>query len=378
MSAKQLNLAAELAFPDFNLKVDEEIALSGITALFGPSGSGKSTLLRILAGLERRAKGKVAFEGSVWADSADETFVPPHRRPVGLVFQDGRLFPHLSVAGNLRFAEKRSPVQRRAISFEQVVDALDLAALLDRKPSGLSGGEKQRVALGRTVLSQPELLLLDEPLSALDVRRKAELLPFIEKVPDVFDIPTIFVSHAVDEVARLADQAIILVDGEVAVRGDLPDIFQQLDMHGFTGNFEAGAVVEARVKAHDQEFQLTLLDLGGTQLQMPMVSSLNPGDEVRLRIRARDVSLSLSKPDQISIRNCLPAVVETVRIEPDTAFAEVLVRVGPQGVRARITRQSAVELKLAPGGDVFVLVKSISFDRRVMVSARVREVESDA
>lgn len=370
MSAKQLQIRADLAFSDFTLNVDEAISLSGITALFGPSGGGKSTMLRILAGLERRASGSVIFEGNVWADSAEGAFVPPHRRPVGLVFQDGRLFPHLSVAGNLKFAEKRSPAEKRPIRFDRVVEALDLGALLERKPSGLSGGEKQRVALGRTILSQPELLLLDEPLSALDVRRKGELLPFIEMVPDVFDIPAIFVSHAVDEVARLADQAIILVDGQVAAKGPLPDIFQQMDTQGFTGNFEAGAVIEARVTAHDQEYQLTLLELDGAKLQMPMVSSLNPGDEVRLRIRARDVSLALSKPSDISIRNCLPAVIEAVRAEADTAFAEVLVRVGQQAIRSRITRQSAVELKLAAGGQVFALVKSVSFDRRVLIAAR--------
>ncbi|MEM8645026.1 MAG: molybdenum ABC transporter ATP-binding protein [Pseudomonadota bacterium] len=370
MSPSQLELSAELAFSDFTVNIDEVISLAGITALFGPSGSGKSTLLRILAGLEKRAKGRVVFNGTVWADSASGMYVPAHRRSVGLVFQDGRLFSHLTVGGNLNYALSRSPKDQRPISFDQVVEALDLSALLERKPDGLSGGERQRVALGRTVLTQPGLLLLDEPLSALDVRRKGELLPFIEKVPDVFGIPCIFVSHAVDEVARLADDAIILRDGEVALRGELPDIFQQLDMHGFTGNFEAGAVVEARVIEHDTQYQLTNLDLGGEVMQMPMVSSLNPGDQVRLRIRARDVSLALKRPSGVSIRNCLPAVVEEVRAEPDTAFAEVLVRVGQQGLRSRITRQSADELKLAPGLKAYALVKSVSFDRRVLISAR--------
>ncbi len=370
MSPSRLELSAQLAFSDFTVNIDEVVSLSGITALFGASGSGKSTLLRILAGLERRAKGRVVFNDMVWADSGSGTFVPAHRRPVGLVFQDGRLFPHLTVDGNLNYALSRSPKDQRPIGFEQVVEALDLSTLLERKPAGLSGGERQRVALGRTVLTQPGLLLLDEPLSALDVRRKGELLPFIEKVPDVFGIPAIFVSHAVDEVARLADQAIILVDGQVALRGELPDIFQQLDMHGFTGNFEAGAVVEAKVTGHNTQYQLTNLDLGGRALQMPMVSSLKSGDQVRLRIRARDVSLALKKPSGVSIRNCLPAVVEEVRSEPDTAFAEVLVRVGEQGLRARITRQSGDELKLAPGLEVYALVKSVSFDRRVLISAR--------
>ncbi|MEM8685777.1 MAG: molybdenum ABC transporter ATP-binding protein [Pseudomonadota bacterium] len=370
MSPSQLELSAELAFSDFTVNIDEVISLTGITALFGPSGSGKSTLLRILAGLEQRAKGRVVFNGTVWGDSESGVFLPAHRRPVGLVFQDGRLFPHLTVEGNLNYALSRSPEDQRPIRFDQVVQALDLSALLERRPEGLSGGERQRVALGRTVLSQPALLLLDEPLSALDVRRKGELLPFIEKVPDVFGIPAIFVSHAVDEVARLADQAIILVDGKVTLRGALPDIFQQLDMHGYTGNFEAGAVVEAQVTGHNTQYQLTNLDLDGRDLQMPMVSSLNPGDQVRLRIRARDVSLALEKPSGVSIRNCLPAVVEEVRAEPDTAFAEVLLRVGEQGLRARITRQSADDLQLAPGLQAYALVKSVSFDRRVLISAR--------
>ncbi|MEM7429998.1 MAG: TOBE domain-containing protein, partial [Pseudomonadota bacterium] len=284
--------------------------------------------------------------------------------------QDARLFTHLSVEGNLRFALKRAPASGQAVSYDQVLKVLDLAPLLDRNTLSLSGGERQRVALGRTLLSQPELLLLDEPMSALDVRRKGELLPFIERVPEAFNLPMIFVSHAVDEVVRLADEAIILHAGKVTGRGPLPDIFQGSEMAGLTGHFEAGAVVEAKVLRQDTAYQLTVMESGGQEVQMPMVSSLAAGDAVRLRIRARDVSVAIERPTGISTRNCLKATVSEVIAEPDTAFAEVVARMGDQAIRARITRQAADELDLSPGMDVLLLIKSVSFDRRVLISPK--------
>ena len=376
MSVKTLNINATLAFEEFTLDVNENIGLNGIVALFGPSGSGKSTLLRVIAGLEPNGKGRVSFNDQCWQDSHDGTFVQPHHRPVGLVFQDGRLFPHLNVEGNLRYAEKRSTGSKQTIAYEQVVEALDLFTLLARKPVSLSGGERQRVALGRTLLTQPDLLLLDEPMSALDVRRKGELLPFIEKVPEAFGVPMVFVSHAVDEVVRLADEAIILVDGKVSGRGLMPEIFQQSKMHGLTGYFEAGSVVEARVTGHDEAYKLTHLQIDDEPLQMPMVSSLNAGDEVRLRIRSRDVSLATQKPREISTRNALAVIIDRVHAEPDTAFAEVTARVGTQTVRARITRQAVDELSLKPGKKAFALIKGVSFDRRVLISAKAKTLDN--
>ena len=370
MPPKSLHIAANLSFGGFQLKVEEDIRLEGIVALFGPSGSGKSTLLRVIAGLERGNCGRIAFGDQVWADSSANVFVPPHQRSVGLVFQDGRLFAHLTVDGNLRYAARRSVKTRKSISFEGVVEALDLKDLLCRSPATLSGGERQRAALGRTLLSQPDLLLLDEPMSALDVRRKGELLPFIEKVPQAFGVPMIFVSHAVDEVIRLADEAIILVDGKVSGRGPLPEIFQQAGMHGLTGNFEAGSVVDATVVEQDAKYQLTAVKIGGETLWMPMVSSLPCGEDVRLRIRARDVSLATCVPKGISIRNCLPAHVTQIDAEPDTAFAEVMADIGGQAIRARITRHAADELGLKRGMKAYVLIKSVSFDRRVLISSR--------
>lgn len=370
MSAKSLNLRAKLPFEGHTIDFDENISLSGITALFGPSGSGKSTLLRIIAGLERRGDVQIAFNDDIWTDTKAGIFMPPHKRPVGMVFQDDRLFPHLNVAGNLSYADKRSSKVGNAITMDQVVETLDLSALMNKNPSTLSGGEKQRVALGRTLLTQPELLLLDEPLSALDIRRKAELLPFLEKIPQEFGVPAIFVSHAIDEVARLADEVILLSpNGHVSARGPIPEIFDTQEMHDFTGKFEAGAFLQAAVTAQNSDFQITTLDFEGEKLRMPMVASLNIGDRIRLRIRARDVAVGTKRPEGISIRNTIAATISEIKTEPNTAFAEIIFSVGTQSLRARITRQAADELGLEVGQPAFALIKSVSFDRRIMISA---------
>ncbi|MGI9483624.1 MAG: molybdenum ABC transporter ATP-binding protein, partial [Hyphomicrobiales bacterium] len=367
MSDKTLTLSARLTLEPFEIDVDDDIALDGITALFGPSGVGKTTLWRIIAGLEKNAKGRVAFCGKLWADSNTGHFLAPHLRPIGMVFQDARLFPHLDVAGNLRFGSKRGR-QGGAISYDQVMEALDLKSLLERKTEKLSGGERQRVAIGRTLLAQPQLLLLDEPLSALDIRRKGELLPFIELIPRQFGVPAIYVSHAIDEVARIAGDVIMLANGKIAARGPVPEIFQQLDTHGVTGHFEAGVVIEAVVTGHDEAFQLTQLQFEGEEIQMPMVASLEKDDRIRLRVRAGDVSLATTRPGAISMRNALSGEVVEIEPEVETAFAEVLVRVGKQNLRARITRQSVSELGLSKSVKVYVLIKGISFDRRILMS----------
>ena len=370
MSANSLTLRVKLPFEGHTINFDEAISLSGITALFGPSGSGKSTILRIIAGLERRGEVHVKFNGDVWSDSKTGIFRPPHKRPVGMVFQDDRLFPHLNVAGNLGFADKRSPKVANPITMDQVIAALDLNNLLTARPNTLSGGEKQRVALGRTLLTQPKILLLDEPLSALDIRRKAELLPFIEKIPREFGVPAIFVSHAIDEVARLADEIILLSKtGHVSARGPIPEIFDSQEMLDFTGKFEAGTFLHVTVTAQDHDFQITTLDFEGEVLRMPMVASLKIGDRVRLRIRARDVAISTRRLEGISIRNTIAAQITEIKTETHTAFAEILFTVGNQSLRARITRQAVKELGLTVGQPAFALIKSVSFDRRVMITA---------
>ncbi len=359
---ERLQTTAALSYGDFALDVALDLPLTGITALFGPSGGGKSTLLRIIAGLENRATGRVAFGDTVWADAT--RFAPPHKRAVGMVFQDARLFAHLDVAGNLRYADKRARTRNSPIRLDAVIDALDLAPLLTRRPDTLSGGERQRVALGRTLLSRPRLLLLDEPLSALDIGRKSEVLPYLRDAPAAFGIPALYVSHAVEEVAQLAETVIMLADGRVQAIGPTTDILERLDMQRFTGRFEAGSLLDSRVIGQDTTYQLTRLDLEGQTLTMPMLRSLGPGDSIRLRVRARDVSIALTKPDRISIRNALAGTIERIAPEPDTAFAEAFITIGTQRLRARITREAVDHLGLCAGMNVFALVKSASFDRR--------------
>ena len=362
-----LHLAIERAFQAFTLTVDDDLVLDGITAMFGPSGSGKTTLLRIIAGLERDATGRVAFLDDVWQDAARGIFVPPHKRGVGYVFQDARLFAHLSVAANLRYAERRSRRESRRIDFDDVVAALDLAPLLDRRPAGLSGGEQQRVAIGRTLLARPRLLLMDEPLAALDAKRKAAILPYIERLPVTFGVPIIYVTHAIAEATQISSRMVLLSDGRVSASGSVTEVMERLDLYPMTGRFEAGAVLATRVAAHDPSFMLTSLDLAGQTVVVPAVD-LPVGADVRLRIRARDVALATERPRGISIRNILSGRVAEVAEEPDTAFAEVLVDLGGAHIRARLTRHAVADLSLTPGRPVFALIKSVAIDRRMIAA----------
>ncbi len=358
-----LELDVSLDYPGFSLRFAEALPLAGIAGLFGPSGCGKSTLLRIIAGLERNARGRVAFNGEVWQVGAGRDFVPPHRRGVGYVFQETRLFPHLSVAGNLAYAERRSRHVGNAIRMTDVVEALDLQALLGRRTTGLSGGERQRVAIARTLLSRPRLLLMDEPLAALDYRRKGEILPYIERLPGTFGLPMIYVSHAIDEVSRLAERLILMANGAKTAVGSTTDLLSRLDLQPVTGRFEAGALLTAHLIDHDPVFRLSRLTIGDQDLLMPEVD-MPPGSEVRLRVRARDVALATVRPVGISIRNILAGIVVEIRPEAETAFAETLVDVGGTRLRARLTRAAVADLELVPGKVVFALIKSISFDRR--------------
>jgi len=363
-----LELDVALDYPGFALRFAQTLPLTGITGLFGPSGCGKSTLLRIIAGLEPGAKGRVACAGEVWQAGPGGRFVPPHRRGVGYVFQETRLFSHLTVAGNLAFAERRSRHVESAIRTADVVEALDLQPLLGRRPAGLSGGERQRVAIARALLTRPRLLLLDEPLAALDYRRKGEILPYVERLPAAFGLPLLYVSHAIDEVSRLAAQLILMANGTKTAFGPTADLLNRLDLQPATGRFEAGTVVIARVTGHDPAFRLTRLDLEGQTLLMPAVD-IPEGTLVQLRIRARDVALATTRPTGISIRNIIAGTLLELAPEPDTAFAETLIAVGAARLRARITRAAAAELALAPGQPVLALIKSISFDRRALASA---------
>jgi molybdate transport system ATP-binding protein len=366
VSAETLTLQVRLERPDFVLEIDQRLEMAGVTVLFGPSGAGKSTLLRVLAGLETPASGRIVLDATTWFDDGARINVPAHARPVGLMFQDARLFAHLDVAGNLAFAETRSRGREPALETGAVVAALDLEPLLSRKIHTLSGGERQRVALARTLLTRPRLLLLDEPLTALDRKRKADILPYLERIPRAFGLPTLYVSHAIDEVMRLADRVLVLADGRVQAYGPAAHIVERLDLQPFTGRFEAGVLIEAKVLAHDERLHITRVEVSGDTLTMPLLEHLTPGEPIRLRVRARDVAIATERPSSISIRNVLAGTLQSIVLDPDTPFAEVLVELRGAHVRARLTRAAVEDLGLGEGDQVYALIKSISFDRRLV------------
>lgn len=348
----------------FALDVALTLPARGVTALFGPSGCGKTSVLRCIAGLNR-LQGRLQVDGDVWQDSAKDLFLPAHRRPVGYVFQEASLFPHLSVKQNLLFGAKRVRARdpENALGFDGVVELLGCGPLLRRAVANLSGGERQRVAIGRALLAAPRLLLMDEPLSALDRGTKDDFLSYLESLHRELSIPVLYVSHDIAEVARLAERIILLSNGKAIADGPAGAVLERLDLHPHTGRFEAGVVLATTVKGHDDTFHLTTLAHGDKHLSVPRINA-RPGDPVRLRVRARDVSVSLAKPEGISIRNVVSGRIADIREEPDTAFAEALIDIGGANLRSRLTRASVAELGLEVGKEVYALVKTITFDRR--------------
>lgn len=357
-----VEIAIAHRFGDFGLDVDFVVDRPGITALFGPSGSGKTTTIDAVAGLLKPDRGRIAVNGDTLLDTGRQIHVPPRKRRFGYVFQDARLFPHLSVRANLLFGWKRAPNRAPQAEVDRIIALLGLAHLLARAPRTLSGGERQRAALGRALLANPVLLLLDEPLAALDQPRKQEILPYLERLRDEAKTPMLYVSHSIDEVTRLADRMIVLNDGAVAAQGTVFDIMSRLDLFPLTGRFEAGAVIEARVAAHDERHHLTELTFDGQSLYVPRIDA-PPGTPVRMRIRARDVTLALDRPTRISANIVLPATIVEIRSDPG-AHADVQLACGNAKLIARITRHSVERLELEPGVAVFALVKSITVDRR--------------
>ncbi|MGE3298315.1 MAG: molybdenum ABC transporter ATP-binding protein [Porticoccaceae bacterium] len=360
----KLECALEVRYPGFALSIAETVELAGITAVMGVSGSGKSTLLRALAGLDTPASARVVIDGETLLDAARGFHVPPHRRGIGYVFQDARLFAHRGVAGNLRYALARARPGAAAPDFEDVVAALDLAPLLGRRVGGLSGGERQRVAIARALLANPRLLLLDEPLAALDLKRKAELLPYIRQLPTRFGIPLLYVSHAVEEVAQLADRVWIMAEGRVVARGEVHDVLERPEAEAVSGHFDAGVVLDGRVAGQVSEYALTEIAVAGQRMSVPCMD-VAVGSPVRLRVRARDVAIALQRVEGVSIRNQLAARVLRITDEATTANAEVLLDLGPDPggphLRARVTREAVATLGLAVGQRVWALVKSVSF-----------------
>ncbi len=333
----------------------------GVTALFGRSGSGKTSIIRIIAGLIRPDHGRVSLDGTVLADSDSGVFVPRHRRRFGYVFQEARLFPHLSVRQNLNYGRWFAPAGERSESFDGVVDLLGIAALLDRRPAKLSGGEKQRVAIGRALLSSPRLLLMDEPLAALDEARKAEILPYIERLRDETRIPVIYVSHSIAEVARLANRVVVMRDGKVETIGAAVDIFSQLSGPLAADRREAGVLLEGRVESMDDRHRLTVVAVKTARLFVPgQVAAV--GRPVRVHIPARDVMLATARPEGLSALNILDGEVRDIGAAVDGAV-EVKVDCGGDIVAARITQFSVERLGLRVGLPIHAIIKTVALEQ---------------
>ena len=342
-------------WPGFTLDVDLDLPAHGVTALFGHSGSGKTTLLRCIAGLERAPHGRLVVNGELWQD--DTHWVPPHKRPLGYVFQEASLFAHLTVLGNLRYGMRRV-VGAQRINLDAAIELLGIGPLLDRKPDHLSGGERQRVSIARALALSPRILLMDEPLAALDLHRKQEILPYLERLHSELDIPVLYVSHAPDEVARLADHIVALEGGRALACGPLVDTLSRLDLPIRLGE-DTCVVLDATVAERDAAWHLARVAFPGGSLWVR--DGGHPlGHAVRVRILARDVSIALHRVADTSILNCLPALVDQLAPDDHPALMLLRLKLGASPLIARLTQRSAAELRLAPGDKVWVQIKAVA------------------
>jgi len=351
-----LALHIDWARPDFQLTLDGEFPGSGITALFGRSGAGKTTLLRCIAGLERAPRARVHFNGEVWQDQ--HLFLPAHRRPVGYVFQESSLFAHLDVRGNLEYGWKRVPAAGRRIGFDQAVQLMGLESLLAHRADALSGGQRQRVAIARALLTSPQLLLLDEPLSNLDLDSRAEILPHLERLHDELSIPMVYVSHEIGELMRIADHIALLGDGRLQAFGPVHELLTRPDLP--LAHLEAaGSIFEGVIDEHDARHHLSYIAVPSGRLAISLRAAAL-GQRVRVRIDARDVSLALEPPRHSSITNILPGHVIDVSDDRDPAQRLVRIDVGGRPLLARITGRSVMQLAIVPGMPLYAQVKSVA------------------
>lgn len=359
----KVHLRRQLA--SFKLSVDFECK-PGITALFGRSGCGKTSLINQIAGLMKPDSGRLEVDDQVFYDSALEIDVAARKRRIGYVFQDARLFPHLSVENNLRYGEWLTPKADRYITLETVLELLALGPLLKRRPANLSGGERQRVAIGRALLCSPRILLMDEPLSGLDGARKRDIIPYLERLRDEMHLPIVYVSHALEEVARLADTVVLLHDGQQQAVGSPESVLTRLDLRAHTGRYEASSIVPATVQSHRPEFAVSILQtsagsLIAAQLDRPV------GAKVRLRLRARDISISKAPIQDSSLRNQLRGVISEISAE-EGAFAEVLMMLPDETqLLVRVARINLEMLRLKVGDTAFALIKTAALDRAAIL-----------
>jgi len=372
-----LSVAVEHRLGDFTLDAAFDSG-GGLTALFGRSGSGKTSLVNAIAGLIRPTRGSIVVDGEVLTDTAAGVFVPARRRHIGYVFQEGRLFPHLTVRQNLLYGRWFASSKQGGHSgeVEHVVELLGIADLLGRRPANLSGGEKQRVAIGRALLAHPRLLVMDEPLASLDEARKTEILPYIERLRDEFGIPIVYVSHAIAEVTRLATTMVVMSEGRVAAVGPSAAIMGRIDLFPLTGRAEAGAILNTRVAEHDIRFGLTTLRAAAGDLRVPYID-LRLGAQLRVRIRARDVMIALEPPTGLSALNVLPGTVAEIG-PAEGAIVEMRLDCAGEPLIARLTQRSVETLGLAPGRRVYAVIKSIAFDHHAFAGAAPPAAGADA
>ncbi len=348
-------------FPGLALNIDFSAPASGITVLFGRSGCGKTSVVLAVAGLLAADRCRVAIGDRVLTDTAEKIFVAPENRRVGLVFQDARLFPHMNVATNLRYGERRAPADATsAIGFDEIVELLGLSKLLGRRPHSLSGGERQRVAIGRALLSRPRLLAMDEPLASLDAERRAEILPYLLRLRRTLDLPILYVTHALDEAARLADTLVLIRAGRVLEAGRPADLLWRADLP-FARRDEAAAVLDGTVASHHPARQLSGIEAGGHVFLVPSLDA-PLGTKVRLRIPAREVILAATEPTGISVHNVIEGVVRSIVEDPARHAAMVEVALDGEGLLARITPDAVARLGLVPGRPVLALVKSMAIE----------------
>jgi molybdate transport system ATP-binding protein len=350
----------KIAYSAFTLDVDLHVPGRGVTALYGHSGSGKTTCLRCIAGLERPGHGFVKINDEIWQDSAKGIFVPPHKRALGYVFQEASLFPHLSVLANLQFGLKRIARSQRRVDMAQATELLGIGHLLERHPQHLSGGERQRIGIARALLTSPKLLLMDEPLAALDSQRKSEILPYLQRLHDELDIPVLYVSHAQDEVARLADHLVLLSDGKALASGPIGETRARLDRPMAMGD-DAGVIIEGLVSDYDADYQLITLQLPDTRLTIRVTHApMKVGQALRCKVQARDISLTLQNSEISSILNRLPVTVLSEQSADNQAHVLIRLDAGGTPLLARITRFSRDQLGIHPGQQLWAQIKAIA------------------
>ena len=366
--ALEINVRKQLGDFSINAQISSN---DGVMVLFGRSGAGKSSIVKMIAGLLSPDEGSIKVFGETIYSSSDGINISPQNRSIGYVFQEDLLFPHMNVTSNLSYAIKRNRPEKREVIFDDIVRLLGLENMLGRMPQNLSGGERQRVSIGRALLSNPKLLLMDEPLASLDLARKSEILPYIERLSGELGIPVVYVSHSLEEVVRLADTIAIISDGHAIAQGGVTEIMSRLDLAPMTGRHEAGAVLEAVVVDPASGEGLSSLDVCGHTLWVPEID-LKSGDHVRMRVRARDVALAKTLPQETSILNSLAGKVIEVKVG-EGPHADVAIEIkskspasAPQVLIARITRRSANELGLEKGGNIYALIKAVAIDRRSM------------